>query len=291
MSILVNKNTSVICQGFTGRQGTFHSEQAIQYGTNLVGGVTPGKGGQTHLGLPVFNEVKEAIKETNADATVIYVPPKFAASSILEASNAGIKIIVCITEGIPILEMLKVKKTITRNKTILIGPNCPGIITPDECKIGIMPANIHKRGKIGIVSKSGTLTYEAVHQTTSIGYGQSTCVGIGGDPIKGINFIECLSMFEKDNETEGIILVGEIGGNDEELAAEHIRNNINKPVVAHIAGITAPTGKRMGHAGAIISGNSGTATSKINALEKVGVFIAHSPAEMGETMKGAMDKY
>ena len=291
MSILVNKNTRVICQGFTGRQGTFHSEQAIQYGTNLVGGVTPGKGGQIHLGLPVFNEVKEAIKETNADATVIYVPPKFAASSILEASNAGIKIIVCITEGIPILEMLKVKKTITRNKTILIGPNCPGIITPDECKIGIMPANIHKRGKIGIVSKSGTLTYEAVHQTTSIGYGQSTCVGIGGDPIKGINFIECLSMFEKDSETEGIILVGEIGGNDEELAAEHIRNNINKPVVAHIAGITAPTGKRMGHAGAIILGNSGTATSKINALEKVGVFIAHSPAEMGETMKGAMDKY
>jgi len=291
LSILVNKNTRVICQGFTGRQGTFHSEQAIQYGTNLVGGVTPGKGGQTHLGLPVFNEVKEAIKETNADATVIYVPPKFAASSILEASNAGIKIIVCITEGIPILEMLKVKKTITRNKTILIGPNCPGIITPDECKIGIMPANIHKRGKIGIVSKSGTLTYEAVHQTTSIGYGQSTCVGIGGDPIKGINFIECLSMFEKDNETEGIILVGEIGGNDEELAAEHIRNNINKPVVAHIAGITAPTGKRMGHAGAIISGNSGTAISKINALEKAGVFIAHSPAEMGETMKGAMDKY
>ena len=291
MSILVNKNTRVICQGFTGRQGTFHSEQAIQYGTNLVGGVTPGKGGQTHLGLPVFNEVKEAIKETNADATVIYVPPKFAASSILEASNAGIKIIVCITEGIPILEMLEVKKTIARNQTILIGPNCPGVITPDECKIGIMPANIHKRGKIGIVSKSGTLTYEAVHQTTSIGYGQSTCVGIGGDPIKGINFIECLSMFEKDSETEGIILVGEIGGNDEELAAEHIRNNINKPVVAHIAGITAPTGKRMGHAGAIISGNSGTATSKINALEKVGVFIAHSPAEMGETMKGAMDKY
>ena len=291
MSILVNKNTRVICQGFTGRQGTFHSEQAIQYGTNLVGGVTPGKGGQIHLGLPVFNEVKEAIKQTNADATVIYVPPKFAASSILEASNAGIRIIVCITEGIPILEMLKVKKTITRNKTILIGPNCPGIITPDECKIGIMPANIHKRGKIGIVSKSGTLTYEAVHQTTSIGYGQSTCVGIGGDPIKGINFIECLSMFEKDNETEGIILVGEIGGNDEELAAEHIRNNINKPVVAHIAGITAPTGKRMGHAGAIISGNSGTAISKINALEKSGVFIAHSPAEMGETMKSAMDKY
>ena len=291
MSILVNKNTRVICQGFTGRQGTFHSEQAIQYGTNLVGGVTPGKGGQIHLGLPVFNEVKEAIKETNADATVIYVPPKFAASSILEASNAGIKIIVCITEGIPILEMLEVKKTIARNKTILIGPNCPGIITPDECKIGIMPANIHKRGKIGIVSKSGTLTYEAVHQTTSIGYGQSTCVGIGGDPIKGINFIECLSMFEEDSETEGIILVGEIGGTDEELAAEYIKSSINKPVVAHIAGVTAPAGKRMGHAGAIISGNSGTAISKINALEEAGVLIAHSPAEMGETMKTAIGNY
>ena len=290
MSILINKSTRVICQGFTGRQGTFHSEQAIQYGTNLVGGVTPGKGGQIHLGLPVFNEVKEAKKETNADATVIYVPPKFAASSILEASNAGIKIIVCITEGIPILEMLEVKKIIKENKSILIGPNCPGIITPDECKIGIMPANIHKRGKIGIISKSGTLTYEAVHQTTSIGYGQSTCVGIGGDPIKGINFIECLSMFEEDSETEGIILVGEIGGTDEELAAEYIKNRIKKPVVAHIAGVTAPAGKRMGHAGAIISGNSGTAISKINALEEAGVLIAHSPAEMGETMKTAIGK-
>ena len=291
MSILINKNTRVICQGFTGRQGTFHSEQAIQYGTNLVGGVTPGKGGQIHLDLPVFNEVKEAKKETNADATVIYVPPKFAASSILEASNAGIKIIVCITEGIPILEMLEVKRIIKENKSILIGPNCPGIITPDECKIGIMPANIHKRGKIGIISKSGTLTYEAVHQTTSIGYGQSTCIGIGGDPIKGINFIECLSMFEEDSETEGIILVGEIGGTDEELAAEYIKNRIKKPVVAHIAGITAPAGKRMGHAGAIISGNSGTAISKINALEEAGVLIAHSPAEMGETMKAAIGKY
>jgi succinyl-CoA synthetase alpha subunit len=291
LSILINKNTRVICQGFTGRQGTFHSEQAIQYGTNLVGGVTPGKGGQIHLDLPVFNEVKEAKKETNADATVIYVPPKFAASSIIEASNAGIKIIVCITEGIPILEMLEVKKIIKENKSILIGPNCPGIITPDECKIGIMPANIHKRGKIGIISKSGTLTYEAVHQTTSIGYGQSTCVGIGGDPIKGINFIECLSMFEEDSETEGIILVGEIGGTDEELAAEYIKSSINKPVVAHIAGVTAPAGKRMGHAGAIISGNSGTAMSKINALEEAGVLIAHSPAEMGETMKTAIGNY
>jgi len=291
LSILINKNTRVICQGFTGRQGTFHSEQAIQYGTNLVGGVTPGKGGQIHLDLPVFNEVKEAKKETNADATVIYVPPKFAASSIIEASNAGIKIIVCITEGIPILEMLEVKKIIKENKSILIGPNCPGIITPDECKIGIMPANIHKRGKIGIISKSGTLTYEAVHQTTSIGYGQSTCVGIGGDPIKGINFIECLSMFEEDSETEGIILVGEIGGTDEELAAEYIKSSIKKPVVAHIAGVTAPAGKRMGHAGAIISGNSGTAISKINTLEEAGVLIAHSPAEMGETMKTAIGKY
>ena len=291
MSILINKNTRVICQGFTGRQGTFHSEQAIQYGTNLVGGVTPGKGGQIHLNLPVFNEVKEAKKETNADATVIYVPPKFAANSIIEASNAGVKIIVCITEGIPILEMLEVKKIIKENKSILIGPNCPGIITPDECKIGIMPANIHKRGKIGIISKSGTLTYEAVHQTTSIGYGQSTCVGIGGDPIKGINFIECLSMFEEDSETEGIILVGEIGGTDEELAAEYIKSSINKPVVAHIAGVTAPAGKRMGHAGAIISGNSGTAISKINALEEAGVLIAHSPAEMGETMKTAIGNY
>jgi len=288
LSILINKNTKVICQGFTGRQGTFHSEQSIQYGTKLVGGITPGKGGQIHLGLPVFNSVEEAKKETDADATVIYVPPKFAANSILEASNAGIEIIVCITEGIPILEMLEVKKTIKENKSILIGPNCPGIITPDECKIGIMPANIHKRGKIGIISKSGTLTYEAVHQTTSIGYGQSTCIGIGGDPIKGINFIECLSMFEKDPETEGIILVGEIGGTDEELAAEYIKNKIKKPVVAYIAGVTAPAGKRMGHAGAIISGNSGTAISKIDALEKAGVLIAHSPAQMGDAMREAL---
>ena len=291
MSILVNKDTRLLVQGFTGSQATLHSEQSIEYGTNIVGGVTPGKGGQTHLGAPVFNSVHDAVEAVQPNASIIFVPAPFCKDSILEAADAGIKLIICITEGVPTLDMLIVKKRIDELGIQLIGPNCPGIITPDECKIGIMPANIHKRGKIGIVSKSGTLTYEAVHQTTSIGYGQSTCVGIGGDPIKGINFIECLSMFEKDSETEGIILVGEIGGNDEELAAEHIRNNIHKPVVAHIAGITAPTGKRMGHAGAIISGNSGTAISKINALEKAGVFIAHSPAEMGETMKGAMDKY
>ena len=288
MSVLVNKNTKVICQGFTGAHGTFHSEQAIKYGTNLVGGVTPKKGGQKHLDRPVFNSVIEAKNNVGADASMIYVPAKFAAAAIIEAIDASVELIVCITEGIPILEMLEVKKTIKENKSILIGPNCPGIITPDECKIGIMPANIHKRGKIGIISKSGTLTYEAVHQTTSIGYGQSTCIGIGGDPIKGINFIECLSMFEKDPETEGIILVGEIGGTDEELAAEYIKNKIKKPVVAYIAGVTAPAGKRMGHAGAIISGNSGTAISKIDALEKAGVLIAHSPAQMGDAMREAL---
>jgi succinyl-CoA synthetase alpha subunit len=288
MAILVNKNTKVLCQGFTGKQGTFHSKQSIAYGTKIVGGVTPGKGGLTHLNLSVFNSVKEAINETGANASMIYVPPKFAADSIIEASEAGIEIIVCITEGIPVLDMLNVKSIIEQNKSTLIGPNCPGIITPYECKIGIMPGSIHKTGSVGIISKSGTLTYEAVHQTSQIGLGQSTCVGIGGDPIKGLNFIECLAMFEKDTKTEGIILVGEIGGTDEELAAEYISNNITKPVVAYIAGLTAPTGKRMGHAGAIIHGNSGKAIDKINILEKAGVWIAQSPADMGKVMAEAL---
>jgi len=288
MAILVNKNTKVLCQGFTGKQGTFHSKQSIAYGTKIVGGVTPGKGGLTHLNLSVFNSVKEAINETGANASMIYVPSKFAADSIIEASEAGIEIIVCITEGIPVFDMLNVKSIIQQNKSTLIGPNCPGIITPYECKIGIMPGSIHKAGSVGIISKSGTLTYEAVHQTSQIGLGQSTCIGIGGDPIKGLNFIECLAMFEKDTKTEGIILVGEIGGTDEELAAEYISNNITKPVVAYIAGLTAPTGKRMGHAGAIIYGNSGKAIDKINALEKAGVWIARSPADMGKVMAEAL---
>jgi succinyl-CoA synthetase alpha subunit len=290
MSILINKETRVICQGFTGKQGTFHSEQSINYGTKVLGGVTPGKGGQTHLDLPVFNSVKEAISETNANASMIYVPPRFAAESIIEASEEGIEIIVCITEGIPVLDMLKVKSVINQNKSILIGPNCPGIITPDECKIGIMPGNIHQAGSIGIISRSGTLTYEAVHQTSQFGLGQTTCVGIGGDPIKGLNFIECLEMFEKDNDTKGIILVGEIGGSDEELAAEFISSNVTKPVVAHIAGLTAPSGKRMGHAGAIISGSSGKAIDKIRALKKAGIAIAESPSEMGQVMNDALKK-
>jgi succinyl-CoA synthetase alpha subunit len=290
VSILVNKNTKVICQGFTGKQGTFHSEQAIKYGTNLVGGVTPKKGGQTYLNLPVFNSVKEAVEKTNADASVIYVPPPFAANSVIEASNAGIKLVVCITEGIPVQEMLKVKSVTKKNGTLLIGPNCPGIITPDECKIGIMPGSIHKKGKIGIVSRSGTLTYEAVDQTSRNGLGQSTCIGIGGDPIKGLNFIECLELFEKDPETEGIILVGEIGGSDEELAAEYIQSHVSKPIAGYIAGKTAPKGKRMGHAGAIISGGSGKAENKIKALEKVGVRIASSPSDMGNMILSALNE-
>jgi succinyl-CoA synthetase alpha subunit len=284
MSILINKKTKVICQGFTGKQGTFHSDQSIKYGTNITGGVTPGKGGQIHLDLPVFNTVQEAVNATNANATMIYVPPKFAAESIIEASEAGIEIIVCITEGIPVMDMLKVRQRIKSNNSILVGPNCPGIITPNECKIGIMPGEIHKPGVIGIVSRSGTLTYEAVHQTSLNGLGQTTCVGIGGDPIKGLNFIECLKLFEEDPKTKGIILVGEIGGSDEELAAEFISSNVTKPVVAYIAGLTAPKGKRMGHAGAIISGNSGKAINKINSLEKSGVYISESPATMGQVM-------
>ena len=289
MSILVNKQTRVICQGFTGKQGSFHSEQCLAYGTRLVGGVTPGRGGESHLGLPVFNTCHDAGAETGAEATMIYVPAAFAADAVLEAADAGVKVIVCITEHIPVLDMLRVRAALADSDAVLIGPNCPGIITPDECKIGIMPGQIHQKGRIGIVSRSGTLTYEAVHQTTLAGLGQSTCVGIGGDPIQGLGFIDCLERFEADPDTHGMVMVGEIGGTAEEEAAEYIKAHVTKPVVAYIAGVTAPPGKRMGHAGAIISGGKGTADDKFAALDAAGVATVRSPAEIGERMAALLD--
>jgi len=289
MSILVNKNSKIVCQGITGNQGSFHTEQCIDYGTNVVAGVTPGRGGEEHLGVPVYDTMRDAVEKTGADVSMIYVPAPFAADAILEAADSGVDLIVCITEGIPVLDMVKVKSALRSYDCRLIGPNCPGIITPDECKIGIMPGFIHQKGRIGVVSRSGTLTYEAVFQTTQNGLGQSTCVGIGGDPVRGLNFIDCLELFQADDETDGIVMVGEIGGTDEEAAAEFIQSEVSKPVVAYIAGVTAPPGKRMGHAGAIIAGGKGTADDKFKALDAAGVATVRSPAELGSKMMELID--